>query len=281
MKILVLGHTGMLGSDIVNMLILSHEVMGKNSKDFDISSLKDCRRIIGETAPDVVINAAAYTNVDGCESEKDRCFSINAEGVKNVAVSCRDRGIKIVHFSTDYVFDGEKESPYVEDDLCNPVSAYGQSKLQGELYLKELSNNYILIRTAWLYGKNGKNFVNTILEKAKNKQILEVVDDQTGSPTYTIDLASAVNLLIEGDHTGTFHLANRGTCNWYQFTLKILEYANMADVEVRPIKSDKLQRKAPRPCYSVFSCRKFTEVTKRTMRYWQIALKDYINRVNL
>ncbi|MCD6153296.1 MAG: dTDP-4-dehydrorhamnose reductase [Syntrophobacterales bacterium] len=280
MKILVLGHTGMLGSDIVNMLILSHEVMGKNSKDFDISSLEDCRRIIGETAPDVVINATAYTNVDGCESEKDKCFSINAEGVKNVAVSCRDRGIKIVHFSTDYVFDGEKESPYVENDLCNPVSAYGQSKLQGELYLKELSNNYILIRTAWLYGKNGKNFVNTILEKAKNKQILEVVDDQTGSPTYTIDLASAVNLLIEGDHAGTFHLTNRGTCNWYQFTLKILEYANKADVEVRPIKSDKLQRKAPRPYYSVFSCRKFTEVTKRTMRYWQIALKDYINRVN-
>ena len=281
MKILVLGHTGMLGSDICNMLILSHEVMGKNSKDFDISSLEDCRRIIGETAPDVVVNATAYTNVDGCESERERCFSVNAEGVKNLAVSCSDKGIKIVHFSTDYVFDGGKESPYVEDDLCNPVSAYGQSKFQGELYLKEFSNNYILIRTAWLYGKNGKNFVNTILEKAKSEQTLNVVDDQTGSPTYTIDLASAVNLLIEGKYTGTFHLTNRGACNWYELALKILQYANMADVEIEPIKSDKLQRKAMRPYYSVFSCRKFTDVTKRTMRFWQIALKDYINRVKL
>ena len=280
MKILVLGYTGMLGSDIVNMLILSHEVTGKNSKDFDISSLDDCRRVIGETHPDVVINATAYTNVDACESDRERCFSVNAEGVKNVAMSCRDAGIKIVQFSTDYVFDGKKKTPYVEDDSCNPVSAYGQSKLQGELYLKEFSNNYILIRTAWLYGKNGKNFVNTIIEKAKSEKMLQVVDDQTGSPTYTVDLVSAVRLLIEGNYTGTFHLTNRGTCNWHEFALRILEYANITDIDIKPIKSDQLQRKAFRPHYSVFSCKKFTEVTKRTMRFWQIALKDYVNRIN-
>lgn len=280
MKILVLGHMGMLGTDIAGKLSGSHDVIGKDIEDFDVTDKEDCRRVIIESGADIVINAAAYTNVDECEDNQETCFTVNADGVKNVARSCTEQGIKIVHFSTDYVFDGTQDTPYTEDFPTNPINIYGQSKLQGEQYLREYSNNYILIRTAWLYGKNGKNFVDTIIEKAQIERSLRVVDDQIGSPTYTVDLASAVELLIERNHTGIFHITNRGTCSWYQFALKILEYADVKNVTVEPVPSDTFPRKALRPHYSVLSCRKFFHTTQRTMRFWQIALKDYLNRRN-
>lgn len=280
MKILILGHRGMLGTDIFYQLGLKHDVVGKDIDDFDITSPNECRLVIDEVIPDVVINAAAYTDVDGCETHRDLCFAVNAEGIKNVALACRELGSKIVHFSTDYVFSGKKGEPYQEDDATTPINIYGQSKLQGELYLKEFSGNYILIRTAWLYGKNGKNFVDTIMRKAKEENKLQVVSDQIGSPTYTVDLAAAVHVLIEGDHRGVFHITNRGTCSWYEFALKILEYCDMKDVKVEPVLTDTYTRKAKRPHYSVLSCRKFIDMSERTMRFWQIALRDYINRAN-
>ncbi|MBW2599569.1 MAG: dTDP-4-dehydrorhamnose reductase [Deltaproteobacteria bacterium] len=276
MKILVLGHKGMLGTDLMTTLGGAHDVIGKDAGDFDIASVSDCRDVVKETGANVVINAAAYTNVDGCETDENRCFSVNADGVKNVALACRGTDIKLIHFSTDYVFDGTKSVPYVEEDACNPINAYGRSKLKGEEYLSEFSNNYILLRTSWLYGKNGRNFVGAIVEKAEKTGQLEVVDDQTGSPTYTVDLAAAVKVLIEGDYRGVFHVTNRGTCSWYQFALKILEYKGMENVRIVPIKSAKLGKGAPRPEYSVLSCRKFADATHKTMRFWQIALKDYM-----
>ncbi|MBW2559100.1 MAG: dTDP-4-dehydrorhamnose reductase [Deltaproteobacteria bacterium] len=279
MKILVLGYKGMLGTDLVATLDGAHDVIGKDVEDFDIASASDCRDIINESGADVVINAAAYTNVDGCETDEAGCFSVNGDGVKNVALACRETGSKLIHFSTDYVFDGTKTLPYVEDDACNPINAYGRSKLKGEEYLRESSDNYILLRTSWLYGKNGKNFVGAIVEKAEKTGALEVVDDQTGSPTCTVDLAAAVKVLVEGDYRGIFHVTNRGTCNWYQFALKILEYRDIKDVNIVPIKSATLGRGAPRPEYSVLSCRKFADATHKTMRFWQIALKDYMERL--
>lgn len=277
MKILVLGHKGMLGSDLVSILGVSHDVTGKDIEDFDISSLRDCRNVILESQANIVVNAAAYTNVDGCESDREECFSVNAEGAKNVALICKDRDIKNVHFSTDYVFDGEKGSPYVEEDVCSPLNVYGESKLKGELYLRNILDNYILVRTAWLYGENGNNFVKTILKKAGSVPKLEVVDDQVGSPTYTMDLASAVKTLIEGNHSGIFHVTNSGEGSWYKFAVKILEYSGMANnVEVEPIKSDGLARKAVRPRYSVLNCSKFFNETKMPLRSWQTALGDYI-----
>ena len=266
----------MLGGDLVSVLSVSHDVTGKDIEDFDISSAGDCRDVILESGPNVVVNAAAYTDVDGCESNREECFSVNAEGVKNVALICQDRGVKIVHFSTDYVFDGTKGSPYLEDDVCNPINVYGESKLEGELYLKDISDNYVLLRTAWLYGKNGKNFVKTILKKAGSVNKLEVVDDQIGSPTCTIDLASAVKVLIEGDHAGVFHVTNVGKCSWYEFALKALEYAGITDVEVEPVKSERFVREALRPRYSVLSCKKFFDETKMSLRSWQTALSDYV-----
>jgi dTDP-4-dehydrorhamnose reductase len=264
----------MLGCDLVEELSGSHDVSGRDIYDFDISSSSDCRRVIEECMPDVIVNAAAYTDVDGCESNKDECFSVNSEGVRNIALPCSDLRIKVVHFSTDYVFDGTKNGSYVEDDICNPINVYGKSKLIGELYLKELSCDYILLRTAWLYGKNGKNFVKTILEKAKTEKELRVVDDQVGSPTYTVDLARLTGTLIEGNYSGVFHAVNDGSCSWYEFALKILEYAKIEDIEIVPIKSG--ERKAARPCRSVLNCGKFTDTTGIKMRSWQAALKEYM-----
>lgn len=276
MKILLLGHKGMLGTDLMRRLGVAHEVTGKDVGDFDITSSESCRQVISEANPDVVINAAAYTNVDGAETNGDACFAVNAEGVRNVALACEKANIRIVHFSTDYVFDGTQGTPYLEDDTPSPRGIYAQSKAAGEKYLQEYSNNYLLIRTAWLYGRNGKNFVKTILEKARHTDTLRVVDDQTGSPTYSRDLAGAVQILLEQNCQGIFHVTNRGSCTWHAFTKKILEYAGLEHVDVEPLQTKELNLPAPRPAYSVLNTRKFSDTTGNIMRFWQLALRDYI-----
>jgi len=279
MKILLLGHKGMLGSDLLTQMRLHHEVVGMDQDEIDITSAADCVKAIEDTAPQIVINAAAYTNVDGCETAKEECFAVNAEAVKNIATACRSKNIRIIHFSTDYVFNGSESSPYKEDENCDPINIYGASKLAGEQYLQALAQNYIIIRTAWLYGANGKNFVRTILEKAKTTPKLTVVDDQIGSPTHTKDLAAAVDLLIEKNAQGIFHVTNRGSCSWYQFAVKILQEAGIDDVEVTPIKSDQLVRAAKRPANSVMSMQKFIATTGKAMQPWQLALKDYLESI--
>jgi dTDP-4-dehydrorhamnose reductase len=278
-KILLLGHKGMLGSDLLLKLNMEHEVVGMDKEEIDIVSAEECAKAIKDTAPNIVINAAAYTNVDGCETAKEECFAVNAEAVKNIAEACRDKNIRIIHFSTDYVFDGTGTQPYKEDDKCNPINTYGASKLAGERYLQSLADDYILIRTSWLYGVKGKNFVQTILDKAKTTNKLQVVDDQVGSPTYAKDLATAVDLLIEQNAKGIFHITNRGSCSWYQFAIKILQEAGIHDIDIKPIKSDQLPRLAKRPAYSVLSMQKFISATGKTMQPWQLALKDYLESV--
>jgi dTDP-4-dehydrorhamnose reductase len=280
-KILLLGHKGMLGSDLLLKLNVKNEVFGLDKEEIDIVSASECKKAIKEIEPDVVINAAAYTNVDGCETAKDECFAVNAEAVKNIAEVCRDKNIRIIHFSTDYVFDGAAKKPYKEDHQCNPINTYGASKMAGERYLRSLSKNYILIRTAWLYGVNGKNFVQTILGKVKTTKKLTVVDDQEGSPTYTKDLAAAVDFLIEQNAKGIFHITNRGSCSWYQFAVKILQEAGIHGVDITPIKSDQLQRPAKRPAYSVLSMQKFIQTTGKTMQPWQLGLQDYLESSKL
>ncbi|MCK9392500.1 MAG: dTDP-4-dehydrorhamnose reductase [Syntrophales bacterium] len=276
MNILILGHKGMLGTELMLRLGIAHEVTGKDVGDFDITSPESCRQVISEINPEVVINAAAYTNVDGAEKDRDTCFAVNAEGVRNVALACEKANIRIVHFSTDYVFGGTGATPYREDDAPAPHGVYAQSKAAGEKYLQEYSENYLLIRTAWLYGRNGKNFVKTILEKARHTDTLRVVDDQTGSPTYSRDLVAAVQVLLEQRHQGIFHVTNRGSCTWYAFTKKILEYAGLEHVAVEPIQTKDLNLPAPRPAYSVLNTRKFTDATGNILRFWQLALQDYV-----
>jgi len=279
MKILLLGHKGMLGSDLLEQMSHHHEVIGMDVDEIDITSAGDCVKAIEDTAPQIVINAAGYTNVDGCETAKEECFAVNAEALKNIAVACHRKNIRIIHFSTDYVFNGTGSAPYKEDDDCDPINTYGASKLAGERYLQTLAQNYIIIRTAWLYGVNGKNFVRTILEKAKTTPRLTVVDDQLGSPTYTKDLAAAVDLLIEKNAQGIFHVTNRGSCSWYQFAVKILQESGIENVEVSPIKSDQLARTAKRPAYSILSMQKFISTTGKAMQPWQLGLQDYLESV--
>jgi dTDP-4-dehydrorhamnose reductase len=278
MRILILGHRGMLGSELFGRLSAGHEVTGRDTDDFDIVSEEACRRVIADIEPDVVINAAAYTDVDGSEKDRDLCFAVNADGVRNVALACRSARIKIVHFSTDYVFDGMKLAPYLEEDLCRPLNVYGEAKLAGEKNLQRYSEHYLLIRTAWLYGKQGKNFVKTIMTKAREVGRLEIVDDQKGSPTYVKDLTAAVERLLTGRHTGIFHVTNRGACSWYEFTLKIISYAGISDVSIMPINSGQIRRPAARPLNSTLNCSRFIEATGKTMRFWQLALRDYMTR---
>jgi dTDP-4-dehydrorhamnose reductase len=274
-KILLLGHKGMLGSDLLAQFRFRHEVIGMDQDEINIIHADECLRAVTETRPQIVVNAAAYTNVDGCETAKDECFAVNAEAVKNIAEACRGKNIPIVHFSTDYVFGGTGRRPYMEEDVCNPINVYGASKLTGENHLRTITDNYILIRTAWLYGAKGKNFVQAILDKAKTSKELTVVDDQMGSPTCTRDLAAAVELLIDKNVRGVFHVTNRGYCTWYEFAKKILKEARIDDVEISPIKTSQLQRAALRPNYSVLSMQKFIAATGKTMQPWQLAFSDY------
>jgi len=275
-RILVLGHKGMLGSDVLLELKESHEVTGLDKEDIDITSASACEDAVNRYLPEVIINAAAYTDVDGCEAHPEECMAINSLGVKNIAEACRQKNIVIVHFSTDYVFDGTSDEPYREDHVCSPINIYGVSKLAGERHLFSLSANYLLIRTAWLFGKNGKNFVQAIFNKARTSNKLEVVDDQFGSPTYTKDLAAALKVLLERNIKGVFHITNRGACSWFQFAKRILQEIALDGVQVCPIKSEQLQRPAKRPLYSVLSNRKFVETTGKTMQPWQLALRDYL-----
>jgi dTDP-4-dehydrorhamnose reductase len=279
MKILVLGHKGMLGTDLMARLGGRHEMVGKDVDDVDIASADSCRRVILDAQPQVVINAAAFTDVDGCETNVDTCMAVNAYGVRNIAVVCEEIGAKIVHISTDYVFDGTKREPYREDDPPSPLNVYGHSKLAGETFLQSFSTRYILIRTAWLYGVHGRNFVKTIIHKARTEKKLRIVEDQIGSPTFAWDLAGAIMHLIEGDHTGIFHVTNRGTCSWYEFACKIIQYKGIPDVDVTPITSDQFPRPAIRPSYSVLNCRKFMNATGKVMQFWPLALQDCLAKI--
>jgi len=185
----------------------------------------------------------------------------------------------VIHYSTDYVFDGNGSRPYTEEEPCNPINIYGASKLAGENHLRGLTDNFILIRTAWLYGAKGKNFVQAILDRAKAEGKLKVVDDQTGSPTCTRDLAAATELLVDKNARGVFHVTNRGFCTWFDFAKKIIQEAHMDAVEILPIKTGELQRAARRPAYSVLSAQKFVAVTGKTMQPWQLAFSDYYRQL--
>lgn len=275
MKVLLLGHKGMLGNDLMAQFRHRHDVTGMDREEIDITRASECRRAVAEIQPQLVINAAGYTNVDACETAKEECFAVNAEAVKNIAQACRDKNITIVHYSTDYVFDGNAHQPYTEEDPCNPINTYGASKLAGEHHLKRLTDNFILIRTAWLYGAKGKNFVSAILDRARETGKLTVVDDQMGSPTCTRDLAAATELLVDKNVRGIFHVTNRGSCTWYDFARKILKEARLDQVELSPMKTSELQRAAKRPSYSVLGMHKFVAATGKTMQPWQLAFSDY------
>ena len=269
----------MLGRDLVGVLHSSFpddEIVGWDIEEIDIQKEDDTGFKIEKLRPDIVIHTAAYTDVDGCERDEEKAFAVNAEGTKYVALAASRCQAKLIYLSTDYVFDGNKREPYLESDLPHPLNVYGRSKLLGEQYAQELVKDGLIIRTQWLYGRHGKNFVDSILHQAREKKVLSIVDDQIGSPTYTTDLAKAISVLIQFDAQGIFHVTNSDRFTWFTFGQTILNLSGMNEVKVIPISSEELDRPAVRPSYSVFNCQKLKEKTGLTLRSWSEALKDYL-----
>ena len=278
MKILITGSNGMLGHDLIEVLKDMHELLLTTSKTLDITDADSVMDFIVKSNPDIVINSAAYTDVDGCESNPDLAYNVNGEGVKNLALACREVDCPLVHISTDYVFNGQNDRPWVEDDEIGPISIYGKSKLKGEEHIKEILEKYFIVRTAWLYGVNGRNFPRTMLELAQNHSEITVVYDEVGTPTYTPDLAKGISKLIETDYYGTYHLTNSGNCSWCEFARYIFEVADV-DVHVIPVTASEFARPAPRPSYSVLENRNWVENGFEPLRNYKEAIKEYIGLI--
>lgn len=270
--ILVVGANGMLGSDL--MALLGDQAEGVDISEVDITSLESVLKVLGALRPKTVINCAAYTDVDACESNIETAMAVNGEGVAHLALACREIGALLVQISTDYIFDGGKGYPYLEDDPCCPLSIYGESKLAGEMNAP-LSPDYLIVRTEWLYGIHGKNFVETMLKLAAEKDRLAVVDDQTGSPTWTVDLAQAIIALIDKGCRGIYHATNSGSCSWNAFAKAIFEEAGL-NVSVLPMTTTQLNRPARRPLYSILDCTKLTTDTELELQTWRLALREYL-----
>jgi dTDP-4-dehydrorhamnose reductase len=283
-RILVIGAKGMLGKDLFKVLYSTFhtnkrsnwEVLEWDVDEIDIREEKRTVAKIESFRPEIVINVAAYTDVDGCELNEEKAFAVNAEGMKHVALGALQCRAKVVYLSTDYVFDGKKREPYLESDPPNPLNVYGRSKWKGEQYVQGLVKDALIVRTEWLYGRYGNNFVTSILRQAREKKVLTIVNDQFGSPTYTVDLSEAICVLLQCDARGVFHVANSDLCTWYTFGQAILKLSGMERVKVIPISSKELGRPAIRPAYSVFNCQKLKQVTGMNLRPWSEALRDFL-----
>jgi len=265
----------MLGTDLTRVLGMTKEVVGTDIGDFDITEKEATVEAVSSIRPELLVNAAAFTQVDQCEKEEEKAVAVNGEGVRNLALACLKNKVKMVQISTDYIFDGEKRTPYREEDLPNPLSVYGRSKLFGERHLQELLDRYLIVRAAWLYGAHGPNFVKTIMRLAREKEELKVVDDQWGTPTYTFHLARAIDALIETGEDGVFNVTNRGSCNWHQFACEILRLKGIT-INVVPATTEEIRRPARRPSFSVLDCSKFENATGLFLPHWKDAVKEFI-----
>ena len=275
MRILVTGHKGMLGSELLEYLSESHDVSGIDIEQADLRDLDQALRVIQAAEPDVVVHTAAFTDVDACESQVDTAYQVNAVATRNVAMACQDTAATMVYISTDYVFNGRKKDPYIEYDATDPLSVYGKSKLAGERYVEGLLTSWVIIRTSWLCGKNGKNFVETMLRLAGTKRQIAVVNDQAGSPTFVPDLVREMKRVIETGAYGTYHISSQGACSWFDYACKLFELANL-DVEVLPTTTQAFGRPAPRPAYSVLRNYVLELTIGDRMPHWEEGLKKYL-----
>lgn len=276
MKILITGANGQLGKDLVKILEVNHEVLGCSRDLLDVTNLDQCKQVITDFHPEAIIHAAAYTNVDLAETEQDIAFQINATGSRNIAVAAERIGAKLCYVSTDYVFDGNSPLPYNEYDQTNPVGIYGKSKRAGEYVVQTLSTRYYIVRTSWLYGQYGHNFVKTMLRLSYDKDRLTVVHDQIGSPTYTVDLCHFLNELIQTEKYGIYHASNTGTCTWYEFAKTIFKESGIS-VQLHPCTTEEFPRPAPRPKYSVLDHMSIRTNNFQEFRHWNDALRSFLN----
>ena len=275
MKIMIIGSEGMLGHDLVDVLSVDNEVCTTTIDTLDITDINKTIKTVKEYNPDVLIHAAAFTDVDGSESNPDLAFKVNATGTRNVAVACQKADCAMVYICTDYVFDGTNSSPYREYDQTHPLGVYGKTKHTGELYIRDLLNKFYIIRTSWLYGYHGPNFVTTMLNLAKKTKNINVVNDQIGSPTYTVDLANAIALLIKKPTYGIYHVTNSENCSWYDFAAEIFKQSKV-DVNLKPVTTEEFPRPAPRPKYSVLENYNWNMEGYPRMRSYKEALTDYL-----
>jgi len=274
MRVLVLGASGMLGTDLLNEW-QSDELIPAGSAEADLRDFSQISSLVQKTLPDWIILAAAYTDVDGCERNPELAFAVNATAVDNVARAAQAAGARIFHVSTDYVFDGKGTRPYESSDRIAPLNVYGASKAAGEEALRKLHSAWCIGRTSWLFGVHGPSFPEKILRAAESRKGLSVVSDQIGSPTYTRDLACAIRDLVLRDARGIVHITNEGVCSWFDFARQILVQSGRESLPVLPISTDQSARPARRPNYSVLSPASLHAYGVR-LRPWQDALQAFL-----
>jgi dTDP-4-dehydrorhamnose reductase len=280
MRVLVTGAKGLLGSELVRFL--EGEGLGVTEWDLpdnDVTRVDECISRLYQVKPDVIFHLAAWTDVDGCEDNPSRALAVNFQGTWAVALGAAETGSKIVYLSTDYVFDGRAKRPYRETDRPNPLSVYGKSKLLGEQAVMKNCRKYFIVRTSWLFGRYGPNFVDTIRQRAQSGGRLRVVNDQTGSPTYARDLCVPLMRLAQSEAYGIYHLTNSGQCSWYEFAREIVRLIGLS-CEVVPISSAESGRRAPRPSFSVLDNRNYRRRFGLKLRQWDEALRSYLNEVS-
>lgn len=287
MKILITGSNGQLGRELVNQLELinqsikqpKYDVLPTTRDDLDISNQTNVDSFIVYNKPDVIINCAAYTKVDECEDNIETAYKINALGARNLAIASEKVSAKLVHISTDYVFNGISKHPYREDNKTEPNSVYGNSKLMGEKFVKQFSHKYFILRTAWLYG-DGNNFVKTMIKLSLENKEVNIVDDQFGSPTSTVDLARVIIKIMETEYYGVYHATCEGECSWYDFAKKIFQLKNI-DIKVNPIKSKDFKCKAQRPLYSVLDNFMLKLMGLNLFRKWEESIEEYLKKYDI
>ena len=280
MRVFVTGVKGQLGYDVMNELEKQGlEGIGVDIDEMDITDADQVNKVIKEAAPDAVIHCAAYTAVDAAEDNEEICRKVNAQGTENIAKVCEELDIKMMYISTDYVFNGQGERPWEPDDEREPLNVYGQTKYEGELAIEEHVKKFFTVRIAWVFGVNGKNFIKTMLNLGKTHDHLTVVNDQTGSPTYTYDLARLLVDMIQTDKYGRYHATNEGLCTWYEFACEIFKQAGM-DVSVAPVSSDEYPAKAKRPSNSRMDKSKLTANGFQPLPTWKDALSRYLKEID-
>lgn len=276
MRFLVTGAKGLLGTELVRWLrSKGEEVVGWDLPEHDITDVDRTINGMHRVGPDVVFHLAAWTDVDGCEEDPGRAISVNTQGTWGIALGSTELKTRMVYLSTDYVFDGRRSKPYDEREKPNPLSVYGRSKLTGEQAVMRSCGSYLIVRTSGLYGRHGRNFVDSVLAACRTKKEIEVVTDQTSSPTYAPDLCEPLFELARHAKPGVYHLTNSGQCSWFEFARSIIEIAGL-ECRVQPTTTARLGRPAPRPAFSVLENRNYKKKFGKTPRPWQEALAEYL-----
>lgn len=281
MKWLLIGKNGMLGSVFARGdVALPGTVVSVDIDDLDITDESSVARTFEQVKPDAVLNCSAYTNVDGAQTERDAAYAVNVQGVAHLADHCAAHNVFLIHYSTDFIFDGTKGEPYIETDEANPLNYYGLTKWQGEEQIRKIlpEDRHLIIRTSWLFGPRGKNFVKRIIELSDQKPQLSVVTDQIGCPTYTYDLAQATGNLIDHSASGVFHVCNAQWCSWYDFARFALDTVGKTSYHIEKITADSLNLPAQRPEFSPMSTAKYQTLCATPMRPWRDAVHEYITQ---